>query len=240
LISRSRLVVTLGLVMALGVATLAFADGASEATPGVIGKLKPTNLGDVQKPVQLELGVTTDIVTDGTQSNPEKEIISIGENVGWKSKAAKYCTAPLNGTTTEQAKAACPKASVISKKGEAEVELSESNTVTDIVVTVFNTGKNKVSLHAYSETLTATNTQVVLGKIKKSPDGKKFDRALFVNDAPDAGGDAFAITEFKATISKGSGVALASCESSKFPVKRTVTYDDGSKESVTETQKLGC
>ena len=45
------------------------------------------------------------------------------------------------------------------------------------------------------------------------------------------------ITSFNAKIIKSSKVATAKCKPKKFKLKRTVVYTDGSRESVTKTQK---
>ena len=74
-----------------------------------------------------------------------------------------------------------------------------------MTVTVFHgPAENQVSLHAYTPTLGAANTQVVLGRIvDKAPD-PGFGPALIVDDAPDLGGDAFMLTLFDATIPASS------------------------------------
>jgi len=232
----------LGLVLALGVAAIAYAAGADEATPRVEGKVTPKKLDKKKfKPVQLFTEVSTELPVGptgcnpetGGQCNPESEFIEFGNNIKFKSKAAPFCTASLNGTTTEQAKAACPKGSNIGS-GEAAVKLSEETTATDFTVTAFNgPKKNQIRLHAYSPSFGAENTQVVLGIIAAATTNG-YGSALSVPDAPDAGGDAFAITKFNATIERGSKVVTARCKAKKMLFKRTVEYDDGSEEFVTD------
>ena len=96
--------------------------------------------------------------------------------------------------------------------------------------------KNEVRLHTSSPTLGAA-APTVFGRIIKSNAGPKYGPMLVVPDAPDAGGDAFMITKFNALIEKSSKVAKANCKSKKIPFLREVTYDDGSKETATLTQK---
>jgi hypothetical protein len=237
LIRRSRSALALGLVLALATAGLAFGDGAGDNTAFVDGKVSPSKLDKKKlKPVKLFVEVSTDVTVTGSQENPEKEFIEFGKNIEFDSKAAKFCTAQIAGTTTDQAKSLCPGKSVIGS-GDAAVKLNQATTVSDEIVTVFNgPGKNQLRLHAYSPTLQASNTQVIDGALRKA-NTKGYGTALVVDDAPDAGGDAFAITKFNATISKSSGVAEARCKAKKFQFKRTVTYDDNSSESVTKTQK---
>ena len=112
------------------------------------------------------------------------------------------------------------------------------HTISDEVVTAFvGPEKNQLRLHAYSPTLGSGSTQVILGLIQKAKDAG-FGQALAVPDAPDAGGDNFAITSFGVTINKSSKLVTARCKADKFKIDREVTYDDGSKESV--SAKQGC
>ena len=238
MIRKSRIVVAVGLVLALGVATIAYADGAADQEAFVDGKVTPKKLDKRDyKPVNLLLGVRTEplVPVNGTQQNPEAENISLGKNIKWVSKAAPLCTAAIEtpGLTAQQARALCPGKSYIGS-GQAEVALSDTSRISDITVSVFNgPQKNQVRLHTSSPTLGAA-APTVFGEIVKSTQGGKYGQALRVPDAPDAGGDAFQITKFNATITKSSKVATARCKSKKIPFLRVVTYDDGS----TETAKL--
>ncbi|MQA73612.1 MAG: hypothetical protein GEU88_04545 [Solirubrobacterales bacterium] len=234
---KTRFVVTLGLVMALGVAAIAYADGASDNEAGVVGKVKPTKLDKKKyKPVTLFTGVETSGTVTGAQQNPEQELISWGKNVKIDSKAAPTCSAPIEFLSTDAAKQACPKGSAVGK-GKASIVLPGGLEYEGLTVTVFNgPAKNQVRLHTYDPRL-AGATPTVFGKVVKSKDGSKYGQALTVPDAPDVAGDTGMITEFNASLDKKSGVATARCKSKKFLWKRTVTYDDGSKESVTLSQK---
>lgn len=237
MIRKSRMAVALGLVLALGVATVAWADGATDNEPFVDGSVNPSKLDKKQyKPVNLFVGVRTEGPVTGTQENPEAEYISFGKNIKWQSTAAPFCTAAIEtpGLTADQARAMCPGKSLIGT-GEAEVNLGASR-VSNITVQVFNgPGKNQVRLHTSSPTLGAA-APTVAGRIVKSNAGAKYGNALVVSDAPDAGGDAFLITKFNATVKKTSKVATARCKAKKFLWLRKVTYDDGSTETVQLSQ----
>jgi hypothetical protein len=243
-ISKSRLTVTIGLVTALGVSAIAYADGVSENTPNVVGKVTPKKLDEKKKkPVNLFLEVST--YNSANQAAipaqaPEKELLKISKNVAWKSNAAPFCGSPLNGTTTVQAKALCPAGSAIGN-GVANVLLPGPGgsviPVNDEVVTVFNgPSTNQVRLHAYSPTLGAANTQVISGSIIGAGGGP-FKKALSVPDAPDIAGDAGAITKFNATIGRKTKVARANCAKRKMKFERTVTYDDGTSEKATFSKR---
>jgi hypothetical protein len=233
--------VAIGLVLALGVSTFAFADGTSENTPYVDGSVSPKKLDKKKyKPVNLFLGVRTEpgVPVDGNQQNPETENISLGKNIKWDGTKAPVCTAAIEtpGLTADDAKALCPTKSFLGS-GEAEVALSDTARVSDITVSVFNgPGKNQVRLHTSSPTLGAA-APTVFGEIVKSKAGNKYGQALSVPDAPDAGGDAFMITKFNANIDKSSKVATARCKTKKIPFLRTVVYDDLSTETVELKQK---
>jgi hypothetical protein len=234
LIRRSRFAVAIALVLALGVATVAFADGASDNEAGVLGKVSPSKLDKKKfKPVTFYAGVTTSTThAVPGQQNAEQVQLDFGKNVKFDLKAADTCSAAIAGTTTDQAKSACPAGSVIGT-GVAHANLGGGpDQVSDVAVTVFNgPTANHIRLHAYSPSLGAANTQVVDADIIKSPLGGKFGQALYVKDAPDLGGDAFMLTLFDATISKSSKTVLARCgKDKKFYWQNTTTYDDGSKD----------
>jgi hypothetical protein len=236
-IRKSRMAVALGLVLALGVATVAWADGATDNEAFVDGSVKPSKLDKKKyKPINLFVGVRTEGPVTGAQANPEAENISFGKNLKWKSTAAPFCTAAIEtpGLTADQAAALCPGKSLLGT-GEAEVNLG-TRRVSDITVQVFNgPAKNQVRLHTSSPTLGAA-APTVAGQIVKSNAGSQYGNALVVSDAPDAGGDAFMITKFNATVKKSSKVATARCKAKQFLFLREVTYDDGSKETAELTQ----
>jgi hypothetical protein len=236
-VRKSRMAVALGLVLALGVATVAWADGATDNTPFVDASVKPSKLDKKQyKPVSLFFGVRTEGPVTGTQENPEAEYISFNKNLKFNSSAAPFCTAALEtpGLTADQARAMCPGKSLLGT-GEAEVNLGASR-VSNVVVQVFNgPGKNQLRLHTSSPTLGAA-APTVAARFVKSNAGGAYGQALSVPDAPDAGGDAFMITKFNATLTKSSKYVTARCKAKKFQFLRKVTYDDGSTETVQLTQ----
>jgi hypothetical protein len=238
LIRKSRFIVAIGLVMALAVSGLAFAAGSDENEAGVVGKVKPSKLDKKKyKKVALFAGVTTTTTHEVPgQQNPEAEFIEFGKNLKLDNSKADFCTADLNQTTTDQAKAACPAGSDLGT-GSASANLGSAGNRDDIVVTAFNgPGKNQLRLHAFSPTLGASLTQVVDGFIVKAKTAG-YGQALSVPNAPDLGNDAFLLTSFNTNIDKGTGVVTARCKAKKFLFKRTVTYDDGSEEVATLTQK---
>jgi hypothetical protein len=237
-VRRIRIVVAIGMSVALGVAALAYADGASENTAYVDGSIKPAKL-DVEKrtPIALFSGVRTEGPVTGSQANPEAELIEYDAGGKWKSKAAPLCTGAIEtpGLTADQARDLCPAKSYIGS-GDAEVALSDTVRISDVTVSVFNgPGKNQIRLHTSSPTLGAA-APTVFGEIGKS-DSKKYGPTLVVADAPDAGGDAFMITKFNATIFKSSGISLFRCDEKHVYIRRTVTYDDGSQERAVDESK---
>lgn len=234
--SRSRLIIVIGMVLALSVAAVAYATGADDNTPHVDGSIKPTKLDKKKfKAVELFTEVSTEGPVNGTQQNPEKEFIEYN-NAKWASKKAPFCTAPIAGTTTDQARAACEPGSILGE-GTASVEFANGDLLDDLVVTAFNGPvKNEIMLHAATETLGPTVTEVVEGKIVDAKT-QGYDIALQVDNAPDPAGDTAMIRSFNATIEKSSGVARARCKSKTLKYSRTVTYDDNSSETVVDTQK---
>jgi hypothetical protein len=224
----------------MAIASVALAAGTDENTESVLGKVSPKKLDKKKyKPVKLYAGVetTTTHAVPG-QQNPEQQLIEFGKNLKFKSSAAPRCTAPLAGTTTDQARQACPGKSVLGT-GVAHANLGGGpDQVSDVTVTTFNgPANNEITLHAFSPSLGAANTQVVLGKLIKAPSGGKYGKALLVSDAPDLGGDAFMLTRFDTTIERKTGVVLGRCKDKKFRFHNVVTYDDGTTDTADLTQK---
>jgi hypothetical protein len=233
--SKARTAVASGLVVAVAAATIAYADGVSENEPAVEGSMKPTKLDKKKyKPIELFTGVATTGPVPG--ENPEKEHVSWGKNVKINPKVADTCSADIEFLPTSDAKAACPPGSFVGE-GKASIELPGGLKYDSLVVSVFNgPGKNEVRLHTYSPELEGA-TPTVFGKIVKSRAGSKYGQALQVDDAPDVAGDAGKITSFNATLFKKSKVATARCKSKTNYWHREVTYDDGTTETDTLTQK---
>jgi hypothetical protein len=232
-IRRSRFVATIGLVLAVGVAGLAFADGASENDVTVLGKISPTKLDKKKfKPVTLYSGVTTSTThAVPGQQNAEKVTVEYPKNVKFNLKAAPVCTASIAQTTTEQALALCPPDSAIGS-GVSHANAGHGpDEISDVTVTVFNgPGPNHIRLHAATPTFGPGLTQVVEADIaKKSPDAG-FGPALIVNDAPDLVGDAFMLTLFDATIGKGTKTALGRCKTKTNKWRNVTVYDDGTSD----------
>jgi len=238
-IKKFRLVVALGLVAALGVASIAFAAGAADTQEAFVdGKVSPSKLDKKKyKPVNLFSGVRTEIPggVTGTQSNPLVEYISYPKNVKFDFNAGSVCTTlPPSGSTPDQAKAACPNDSYLGQ-GDAEVQGPGGVVISDITVSVFRgPAKNGIQLHTYSPTLLAASPTVP-GSIVKSNAGSKFGQALSVPNAPETG--SLMITKFNANIDKSSKSALARCKSKTMTFQRKVTYADGSSETAELTQK---
>ncbi len=233
MIRKSRFVAATAMVLVLGVAALAWADGASENDVTVLGKVTPAKL-DKKKwvPVTMYSGVTTSTThAVPGQQNAEKVTVEYPKNIKFDLDSQPVCDAAIAGTTTEQAMAACPPDSNIGS-GISHANLGGGpDQVNDVTVTVFHGPTNEeVRLHAYSPSLGAANTQVVLGRIAaKAPDAG-YGPALIVEDAPDLGGDAFMLTLFDATIGKETGAVLGRCKSKTNLWRNITVYDDGTQD----------
>jgi hypothetical protein len=228
---KSRFVLSIGLVVALGAGTLAYADGASENTAFVDGSVKPKKLDKKKyKPVSLFSGVRTETNITGLQQNPAVEYISYGKNVKFDLNAPDLCsTLPPNGSTPEQAKAACPPKSYLGQGVAAVQAPGGAPPIDDLIVSVFaGPAKGGIQLHTYSPTL-GQASPTVPGSIVKSNAGSKYGQALSVPNAPETG--ALMITKFNATIDKKSKTVLARCKAKEFLFQRKVTYKDGSTET---------
>ena len=241
---KTRYVVALGLSVALGVSGMALADGASDNASTVKIGLSKTKLPKKKKDakkVSLNSGVTT-VDADNNPVVPdqaaEQVYIDYDKDIYLNLKGITPCTAVLTGTTTADAKALCPN-SVVSSSGSAKARLpnfpAPNNEVTDIVVTAFvGATPNDIRLHAATVTLGPGATQVVEGKIGKSP-VKGFGTRLSVPDAPDLAGDVGALTAFEATLNKG---VTATCKDKKIKTQAEFIYDDGTKD--TASAQISC
>ena len=236
MIKKSRFVLAIGLVLALGVGSLAFADGASNNTAFVDGGVTPKKL-DKKKfkpgrpaPRDSHRGHRR---RQRPAGQPERvEYISYDKNIKFNFNAgevsARRCASrehPGPGG------AACPPSSYLGS-GEAEVQGPGIPPITDIVVSVFRgPAKNGIQLHTFSPTL-GQAAPTVLGSVVKSNAGSSFGYALSVPNAPETGG--LMITKFNATISKASKAVTARCKNKKFLFQRKVTYNDGSSETTAD------
>jgi hypothetical protein len=222
------------LALALGVAGLAFASGADENDVTVLGSVTPKKLDKKKwKPITLYSGVTTSTThAVPGQQNAEKVTVEYPKNVKFDLDAAPTCDAPLLGTTTDQAKAACPGGSNLGS-GVAHANLGHGpDELSDVQVTVFNgPGPNHIRLHAYTPTFGPQLTQVVEADIAKKAPDSGFGPALIVNDAPDLVGDSFMLTLFDATISKKTKTVLGRCKKKNNNWRNVTTYDDGSVDT---------
>ena len=236
MLKKSRFVLATGLVVAVGASSMALADGVSENTAFVDGKVSPSKLDKKKyKPIKLFSGVRTETTVNGLQKNPTVEYISYPKNVKFDFNAGAVCTTlPPSGSTAQQARDACPADSYLGQ-GAAEVQGPGIAPITDIVVSVFRgPAKNGILLHTSSTTLGAA-APTVPGSVVKSDAGKEFGQALSVPHAPETG--ALMITKFNANIDKSSKATLGRCKDKTMTFQRKVTYADGSTETVDLAQK---
>jgi hypothetical protein len=247
-IRKSRLVLALGLTVALGVSGIALAGGgaAADNVSQVKGKVNPKKLDKKKfKPVNLFSQVATDYAdpTGDMDQHTEQVFIDFGKNIKFKLGKAQQCSADISGEDTAGARAACPGKSFIGQ-GEAHAILASPTgdvPVNDLVVSAFaGPGDNQLRLHAYTDSLPPTpgaNPSVVVGDIVKSRAGKKYGKRLSVEDAPDILGDTGALSLFNAKITKKSKTVVGRCKAKKFRWKATWVYDDGSSDTDTTSQK---
>ncbi len=236
MVKKSRFVVSVALVVAMGTSAIAFAQGTTNDA-FVDGAIKPTKLDKKKyKPIELFSGVRTEVPggVTGTQSNPASEYLSYSKNIKFDLDQGSVCTTlPPNGSTAQQARDACPKDSYIGA-GEAEVQ-GPGLVIDDVIVSVFKgPAQNGVQLHTESQGL-GQAAPTVLGEIVKSNAGKGYGQALSVPNAPSTGG--IMITKFNATIFKSSKNVTARCKSKNMTFQRKVTYKDGTTETAETTQK---
>jgi hypothetical protein len=247
-IRKSQMILATALCMAVGVAGIAYADGASDNVSTVDGKVTPSKLPKQKyKTVKFLNGVTT-LDADNNPVIPaeatEEVYIDYDDDIKISLGGIPECSTSLAGTTTEQAEELCgPGApggnAKMSSSGSAKARIpsfpAPNNEVTDFTVTVFHGVGNQLLLHAYSPTLTSANTQVVDSSIINSPLGGDFGKRLSVPNAPDVAGDNGALVAFNATLSKG---IKARCHdgNKKLNYKAQFVYDDDSSDTTSDKQ----
>jgi hypothetical protein len=244
LIRKSQMILATALCMAVGVAGIAYADGASDNVSTVDGKVTPSKLPKTKyKTVKFLNGVTT-LDEDNSPVIPaeatEEVYIDYDDDIKISLGGIPECTEDIEGTTTAQAIELCP-GSKMSSSGSAKARIpgfpSLNNEVSDFTVTVFHGDGNQLLLHAYSPTLgTGPGAQpVVDSAIVNSPLGGDFGKRLSVPDAPDVAGDAGALVAFNATLSKG---IKARCHdgNKKLNFKANFVYDDASEDNTSDKQ----
>jgi len=231
---KSRFVISIALIAALGMSAIAFAQGTTNDAE-VDGSISPTKLDKKKyKPIELFSGVRTSVPggVTGTQSNPKSEYLSYPKNIKFDLDAGSVCTTlPGSGSSAQQARDACPPDSYIGA-GVAEVQ-GPGLVIDDVIVSVFKgPARNGIQLHTESQGLGGA-APTVLGEIVKS-NVSGYGDALSVPNAPTTGG--LMITKFNATIFKSSKAVTARCKSKNMTFQRKVTYADGTTETAETTQ----
>jgi hypothetical protein len=245
-IRKSQMILATALCMAVGVAGIAYADGATDQVSTVDGKVTPSKLPKTKyKTVKFLNGVTT-LDEDNNPEIPaeptEEVYIDYDDDIKIRLGGIPECSQNLEGTTTAGATALCG-SSKMSSSGTAKARIpsfpAPNQEVGDFTVTVFHGVGNQLLLHAYSPTLdpgsTGANAQVVDASIVNSPLGGDFGKRLSVPNAPDVAGDNGALVAFNATLSKG---IKARCHdgNKKLNYKANFVYDDASEDNTSDKQ----
>ena len=250
MIRRSRLVLALGLTLALGVSAIAFADAAADNVSTVEGQISSKEKPKFDKKKFKKTSLFTQVQTVyGTPTgddtvHSEQVFIDFGKNVKIKTGVVPKCTANVSLMTTSEARSACASSFIGSGQAKAHIFDGDATPLNfnDFVVSVFNgPGDNQLILHAFSPTLTGGavgpgNPANIVGDIVKSPAGKKYGKRLAVNDVSDVQSDLGGLYFFNANIKKGKYIS-ARCKSKKMLWKATWVYDDGSSDTDTFSQK---
>ena len=252
---RRHLVALFALASVAVIAAAAIANAASSNTDAVKAKIKPTTLSKTKfKPLK---GLTVEVTTlkkgdPGTPKaptlfpSPSKETdIGLDKDIKINNKGLATCTSgKLNGTTAQQALAACGKSSVGSGNATACASNGTGGCALAVPAQVlaFN-GKpksgNPVILFWTSNAVTGQTT--LPGTLKKT--GGKYAHTLFVK-VPPLGGGAGSITDFKTTIarkfifkSSKESFVNAKCSHKNLAVKAKWKFADGTSDTQSTTAK---
>ncbi len=197
-------------------------------------------------------GLKVDVVTaeedsDGAGSaggpdvpaHANKTTLFFSKNIAFNTSLVPKCTANLEGTTTAQAKAACPAASQVSIDGpdsSAQVKIdgdgldNNSNTVLNAVVTAFNgPANNQITLHARVDAISTTT--ILIGKLSTITD-PNFGSKLDVPVPALAGGAA--ISDFRTLVKSGRYVS-SNCKATTMKYKAVSTYTDHAASTATDS-----
>lgn len=261
-VKKSRLLLALGLALAMGVTGgIATASGGSGGgTPGGASAVdaNPLQNGKPQPAVELRArakprrlprrrfrNITnfTSVGHDNANGSPEvpkytKALqIDFGKNVRFRPNKPRKCRRDLNGTTTREARRLCPRKSIIGT-GTAHVRLPGPTNITDLrTLAIAGPRKNTLRFHAFSPTLSPSVTQVIRGKITRGARGKAFRWRLTVPKVPLILGGAGANTLFGVTIRRKTGVVQARCRAKRFVWRATWTFEDNSRKRDTLRQR---
>jgi hypothetical protein len=239
--------VVVAVVSALALTSVAQADDIQSIT----AKLTPKKLPKKQfKPAQIYIEILTQD-NEGERQPPSafNTKVNFPANMKFDTKKVPKCKATeaqLQGTSTENAIAACGSKSVVSKGsklptspghqgGTSAWVVIDTGPVTDplqvpVRVTAMNGHeKNTLFLHSRAESLGVTT--VLVGQLKNGPKG--FGSQLDVTIPPLALG---AIRRFTTTVKSGKFVQ-ARCKSKNMKFQAVSMYDDHAKTTDDYTTK---
>ena len=256
---RKHLVWCLALAVGMAVVAtgVAFAADTGNNVSTVTQKIKPTSgslSATTQKPIKLFVEVTTLTKDDtGTATHPTKfpspateTDVSFDKNMTFNYKGLPTCDkSQVDGTTQDQALAACKKAKVGTGSAVACANDGAGNCalVVNAQVLAFNgtkQGSNPGFLLWTNNSVTGETTLPAVLKPAKAPYGK----TLFVT-VPPLGGGAGSITEFQTTVLKNYkhngktvGYTSAACpKSGKLKIHAHWDFTDGSHNDADGTGK---
>jgi hypothetical protein len=187
-------VVSLAIVGAFAMMSIAWADNATQTLEGTItpSKLPKKNF----KGASINVEVSTDTEPPGGVLDPaDRATIDFDNSIKFTTKKMKQCKKDLAGTTTAEALDLCKKAKVGTGSGFARLGVTNL----PAVVTAFNAPNNTILLHSRVEA--AATTAVLSGKLKKSNNGSAdYGKQLDVTIPPLPGGAA--VSQFEVTVKK--------------------------------------
>jgi hypothetical protein len=194
---RIYIVAGLALVAALALPTASWATHPGhvfEMTVAPKGKLKDK---PVPAALNLVLGGADDPATPNDPAPPKAQTIAaqMDKDVKMSTKGFKPCTANLDGTTTDQAKAACPKS--IAGTGAVTAAIGAATVAGNVVV--FIGQNNSMIAHVRVDALAAT--QIINVPIQTAPDQSLYRQQLFIQ-VPSLAGGAGSLTSLDFTFDK--------------------------------------
>lgn len=247
-----RKIFALVITGALAIGLVSFA-GADEEVQTIQASISPKKLSKKKfKPVTLVTDVTTlvDRRDDPNTDQPpsaDQTLVDFPKNMKFDTGAVPRCkvdAAGLEGTSTEEAKAACGEESQVSVDGDSFAHVtvdsnpSQPDSVVfgvDVDVTAFN-GKETDTIYLHSKPTGSAQglaPTILVGKLKDSPEGAPYGKRLDVT-VPDLA--AGAIDDFVVKVKAGKYVQ-SRCKSKTNTFQATTNYENHVQTSDTFTTK---
>jgi hypothetical protein len=234
-------------ILAVALALTAVGAASGENIQSITGSVSPKKLPKKGAPKAVKLSVdvsTTNPANPFSVPSPTTVAkVDFDKDLKIQNKGLPTCDTSSFGaaTTIQDVKDECGPAIIGSGSATVQVPLGAGQppTIVPAEVIAANVKGKQILLHTQNS---LSGGQPLIGKIGKGPGGK-YGTTLTVNVPPLAGGSAV-LTQFKAAIKKTYSLhgkklsyVSANCKDKKIHFQARFTYQDGTSDTATSTQK---